>query len=344
MNIKKIILFSVCLLFCGCSEIKEKKMSSIQLEIETFNTLFNNKYFDETCRRISALNPTVVSLGSGIDNFQARLMRLLVRKYKIDIPETSIANKNLYHCADTEKSRISFFETAIKSNHQIIWAMRGGIGTNYIISDLNKKPIPKEKKTLIGFSDTTSMNLFVTQKWNWKAVHAPVLIHLAESVFSKEKFNTLLDILEGRVSEYTIEKVYPINNTAKKKKDVSGRLTGGNLTLIESSIGTCWEIQTKGKILFIEDINLKPQWIYRSMYHLKECGKLDDVKAIVFGKFINSGSQKEIGSYLYKFSSELNIPVYITEKFGHGNYNKPLIYNAMATLSDEKMTIKNEIN
>lgn len=181
--------------------------------------------------------------------------------------------------------------------------------------------------------------MFVTQKWGWKAVHAPVLVHLAHVEFSKEKFDTLLNILEGRINKYTIDKVYPINVSAKRAEYVTGKLTGGNLTLVESSIGTCWEIQTHGKIVFLEDIHSKPEWIYRSMHHLKESGRLRGVHAIVFGKFTNSGCQKEIASFLRKFASEIDAPVYVTDQFGHGDYNQPLIYNADASLQNNQMTI-----
>lgn len=339
MKIKNVIILAVCLFCFGCSEIKKKELSTSP-PLDIFDTRFNDKDFDEICRRIAKIDLTVVAPGSGIDAIQKKLMHLLIKKYHVNIPQTAIDNKRFYYCSDTEQNRIKFFEAAVKSKHKIIWAMRGGFGTNLIISDFNKKPIPKEKKTLVGFSDIVSLQLFVTQKWGWKAIHAPVMIHLAEGNFSKCNFDTLLDILEGRIDQYTIDKIYPINEHAKKKKYVTGKLTGGNLTLIEASIGTCWEIQTHGKILFVEDNNLKPQWIYRSMYHLKEIGKLKEVKAIVFGRFINSGHQKEIGGFLCKFASEVDIPVYATDQFGHGNYNKPLIYDAVATLHNNKMSIQ----
>jgi muramoyltetrapeptide carboxypeptidase len=167
------------------------------------------------------------------------------------------------------------------------------------------------------------------------------LIHLSSGDFAKGKFDTLLDILEDKVSVYDIDHVFPINVAARKEKTVTGKLTGGNLTLLEASLGTCWEFQTLGKILFVEDINLKPWWIYRTMYHFKEIGKLVGLKAIVFGRFVSTGStQSEVGSFLCKFADSIDIPVYITDQFGHGNCNKPLIYDALATLHDNKMTIQ----
>lgn len=334
----KIITILICILLFGCS-----KKTSPNKEKDVFfeKTLewMEEEEIDNVCKRIKNLNLTFVAPGAGITNRSHYVMRGLMAKYNIKIPKSAMENKGIFYCADTEAKRLKYFEEAIYSKHDIIWAIRGGFGSNMIITDLNKMQIPQRRKILVGFSDTTSLNLFVTQKWGWRAVHAPVFIHLEKSVFSIENFDTLLDILEGKVRWYELDKVYPINNIAKKQGVVKAPLTGGNLTIVESSIGTCWEIQTDNKILFVEDINLNAWRIYRSLYHLQEAGKLKRLKAIVFGRFVNCGSQKEVGIFLSKISEFLNIPAYITDQFGHGNHNKPIVYDAIATLQSNKMKI-----
>ena len=334
-NLCALALFLICI---GCVEEEKRKGPE-----ETPAGTFKDEDLDETSKRIAALDMTVVAPGAGITEDHLRTMQILQTKYGVNIPMQAIANKATTYCSDSVQNRLKFMEQAINSPHPIIWAMRGGFGTNMLLADMDKWSIPKEKKILVGFSDTTSLQLFVTQKWGWKSIHAPVLIHLSDQVFSKDKFETLLGILEGTVNTYDINEVYPINAAARKQKVVEGRLTGGNLTLIEASIGTCWEVQTEGKILFLEDINLKPWWIYRSMYHLKESGRLKGLKAIVFGRFVRTGtSQKEVGRTLCEFADSMDIPVYITDQFGHGNHNMPLVYDAKAVLHDKKMTINVE--
>jgi muramoyltetrapeptide carboxypeptidase len=206
---------------------------------------------------------------------------------------------------------------------------------------LDRLPIPNKSKTLIGFSDATAINLFVSQKWpHWRIIHAPVLAHLDGKDFSKDKFATLLDILENKINSYEISEVFPLNRKARASKKVVGKLTGGNLAVIESGLKTCWEIQTDGKILFLEDVYEGPARVYRSLYHLKEAGKLSNAKALVFGHFHESGDRRELMRCLKAFSSELQIPVYVTERFGHGDRNMPLIYDATAELRDYKMLVK----
>ncbi|MBR1735135.1 MAG: LD-carboxypeptidase [Alphaproteobacteria bacterium] len=333
--LKCFCFFSLLLLCNGCVEEPKR----IGPEETTYGT-FKDIDLDEISKRIAFLDMTVVAPGAGITEEHIRTMQILKEKYGVNIPLPAIANKSANYCADSVENRLKFIDEAIKSTHPIIWAMRGGFGTNMLMAEMDKWPVPKEKKVIVGFSDTTSLQLFVTQKWGWNAIHAPVLIHLSDTVFSRDKFATLLDILEGKISEYNIDEVYPINELARKQKSVEGRLTGGNLTLIQSSIGTCWEVQTKGKILFVEDNNMRPWWIYRSMYHLKESGRLDGVKAIIFGRFVKTGTtQREVGKVLVEFANSIDVPVYVTDQFGHGNHNMPLIYNAKATLHDMKMTI-----
>lgn len=330
--------FFIFLLVSGCSEYQ-----SVQRYTgpeETPAGTFKDCNLDETSKRIAVLDMTVVAPGAGITEAHLRTMQILRNKYGVNIPLPAIANKASDYCADSVKNRLKFMQEAIDSPHQIVWAMRGGFGSNMLIEEMDKWPIPKEKKIFVGFSDTTSLQLFVTQKWGWKSVHAPVLIHLSDQVFSPDKFETLLGILEGSVRHYEIDKVYPINSAARLQKTVEGRLTGGNLTLLEASIGTSWEVEVTDKILCVEDINLKPWWIHRSMYHLKESGRLKGLKAIVFGRFVKSGvSQKEVARTLASFAETLDIPVYSTDQFGHGNHNMPLVYDAKAVLHNNKMSI-----
>lgn len=334
----KLLGLASFMLLLGCSDHHRKHRYTGPEE--TPAGTFKDWNLDETSKRIAVLDMTVVTPGAGITEAHLRTMQILRNKYGVNIPLPAIANRASDYCADSVKNRLKFMQEAIDSPHHIIWAMRGGFGSNMLLEEMDKWPIPEQKKIFVGFSDTTSIQLFLTQKWGWKSVHAPVLIHLSDQVFSPDKFETLLGILEGTVHSYEINKVYPINAAARLQKTVEGRLTGGNLTLLEASIGTCWEVEVKGKILCIEDINLKPWWIYRSMYHLKESGRLNGLKAIVFGRFVRAGvSRKEVERTLASFAETLDIPVYITDQFGHGNHNMPLVYDARAVLHNNKMSI-----
>ena len=180
----------------------------------------------------------------------------------------------------------------------------------------------------------------MSQKYNWSTIHAPHLVEVVQNKYIAENFNTLLDILENKITEYDILNVMPLNQLAKKSSKIIGKLTGGNISIINESIGTDWELQSAGKILFLEDNETRPYALYRTLYHFKEIGKFKNVKAIVFGTCYANNCKNESINFLKKFASEINIPVYLTNQFGHGIYNKPLIYNANIKLYNNKMTIE----
>ncbi|GHT91080.1 hypothetical protein FACS1894122_02800 [Alphaproteobacteria bacterium] len=338
---KVIVMASLVLLCSGCQDTKRKAVDVIPEKEEPIrhrnNRIENDKRLQMYCR-VGRLDMVAVTPGSGIYSHLVPEMKDMVDNYGINILPEALENKNYFRCFDTEENRVNLFRKAVDSRHKIIWAVRGGFGSGFIIEGLSKLPVPP-KKTLVGFSDITSLHLFVIKNWGWKAIHAPVLMHLCKTEFTNERFETLLKILEGKVKKYSIGPLFPINHEAVRQKAIRGRLTGGNLTSVESSIGTNWEIQTNGKILFIEDINMVPWWVYRSMIHLKEAGKLSGVKAIVFGRFSNGGSQADVAAFLKKFAEMVNIPVFVTNEFGHGNINYPIVYNAIGTIQGKKLTI-----
>jgi muramoyltetrapeptide carboxypeptidase len=262
-----------------------------------------------------------------------------LRKLGINIPDSALINNDIFGSADTDDHRLNNFLDAINSDYKIIWAVRGGFGTARLLDSLNRLPNPRVAKTFVGFCDVTSVNLFMAQKWpNWRIIHATVLTYLSEHQ-PQNKFNLLLDILENKINSYSIGNLSPLNEKARTEKNVNGKLTGGNLTIIENSLKTCWEIQTNGKIVFIEDVHEEPEHIYRMMCHLKEAGKLSGAKALVFGYFHKASDQKRVLLHLKGFAQTLDIPVYVTDRFGHGDYNLPLIYNASAIIHDGKMTV-----
>lgn len=291
--------------------------------------------------RIGRLNPATIVPGRTISENSVSLIQDLATYYKVNIAPEDIPSWNKYNVCKPVAERFKQFMKAMQSDRDIIWAIRGGYGTRDLIPLLDSMPVPNYGKTLVGFSDITSLHLFMAKKWpRWRAIHASVLIHATEHAHIGNKFNTLLDILEGKIDKYVIDSLYPLNACAKTTSPVIGRLTGGNLSVVRDSLGKIWEMQSAGRIVFLEDVNLPMEGIESALIYLKENCKFDGVKAVVFGRFtIPDYPQKEIVDRLQEFANSLEIPVYFTHKFGHSNINQPLIYNAVATIYRDKITI-----
>ncbi|MDR0677375.1 MAG: LD-carboxypeptidase [Holosporaceae bacterium] len=308
--LKKVYVLLLCCLCCGCVERRTDSMQVLE-----------NAEIKEIYERISRLNVITVTPGADLNTETAQRLKNL----GLIIPNKK--NNKLY---DLLK--------AINSEKKIIWSLRGGYGTSELISSLKKHICNRQKlrKIFIGFSDITAFNIFISQNFPCcMVIHGPTLSYLDRRKFTKEKFDTLLDILETKINSYKISGLYPLNQKATSVS-ISGKLTGGNLTIIQRSLKTCWEIETVGKILFLEDVNESPERICRTLYHLIDAGKLSRIKALIFGYF---GEDPRFYELFKKFSEFLNVPVYITDQFGHGDKNMPLIYNAQVVINNGEMKI-----
>ncbi len=139
-----------------------------------------------------------------------------------------------------------------------IFAMRGGYGSARILDLLDYKTIRKSPKVFAGYSDITALHVALNQKCDLITFHAPMpasefyegVDEYTMSFFKRNIFcNDSLGIMEN-------PKGQKIETLIRGKAE--GRITGGNLTLLASSIGTKYEVDTKGKILFLEDVDEVP--------------------------------------------------------------------------------------
>jgi muramoyltetrapeptide carboxypeptidase len=148
---------------------------------------------------------------------------------------------------------------------------------------------------------------------------------MVEPDFSRRNIPLTLRSLDALVvSGTTFERTIPGRFLWGGK--IEGRLTGGNLTLVTFSLGTPVEIETKGKVLFLEEVNEEPYRVDRMLTQLKFAGKLDGVKGIVFGEMINCKPRQRRSSFslrevLTHFAREVRIPCFATFPSGHGREN-----------------------
>ena len=150
---------------------------------------------------------------------------------------------------------------------------------------------------------------------------------------SEESKNAILNYLSGKTKYLKLTKLKPLNKIAKNINKIEGKTTGGNLTLIQTGIGTAWQIDTNNKILFIEDTNVNGYKLDRILQQLNNTGLLKNVKAIILGDF---GNNKENLKVLEHFANEINIPVFKTNEFGHQKTNLPFGINFNGTIKKEK--------
>lgn len=255
--------------------------------------------------------------------------------------------KNLYGrhylMSNSDEHRFAHLKEALfAKDSTAIWCVRGGYGSIRLLPYLKKiRKQPSESKLFIGLSDVTSLHLFFNQHWGWPTVHGPLLERLQQKKVRHGK--QLNQLLQGGIQEVEFKGLKPMNSAAKKRAAVYGEVVGGNLTVVQSTLATPWQIQTHGKILFFEEVGERGYRIDRILVQMQQAGLIKKAKAIVFGQF--TGGSEKTGQALWRqvkrdFAQDLNIPVFRGLPSGHGKIQKPVPFGIRARLTGgEKGTL-----
>lgn len=247
----------------------------------------------------------------------------------------NLLGKDLF-CANSDEQRLTQLIHALTNEQsQAIWCLRGGYGAARLLPALEKIPIPARPKLLIGFSDITALHLFLQQKWGWSTLHGNVATQLVKAPYQgNEGEKILLELLTGQRTEITYP-VTPLNEAARQEIILEAPITGGNLTLLQTSIGTFWQVQAEHKFLLIEETNEKGYRVDRMLTHLSQAGIFQAVSALIIGDFV--GGQELNGTSLTmeavnRFAEQVSFPVVRCQNIGHGAINYPLPFGTKSIL------------
>jgi muramoyltetrapeptide carboxypeptidase len=186
-----------------------------------------------------------------------------------------------HYFSGTDEERLADLQHMIDNKHfKAVFCARGGYGLGRIIDKLNFTKFEKAPKWIIGFSDITVIQSHLFARYKIASLHAPMAAAFNDGEFSNKYVSSIHDALIGRKANY-ISEGHQLNIPGK----VSGRLVGGNLSLLAHLTGTSSGIDMKNRILFIEDVG---EYIYnvdRMMYQLKRSGKLNQLAGLIVGRF-----------------------------------------------------------
>lgn len=253
---------------------------------------------------------------------------------EFDLPKNLLKPKLFF--ASNVETQVSHIKEALLSDAEYLWCLRGGYGSARLIPYLQKMKKPKVKKMLMGFSDITALHIFFNQVWKWPTLHARVLSqmdpqnpHADDGQY--EKF------FKGTLDSVEYKGLTAFNPAAKKKGVIHATLTGGNLRILETSIGTSWQLNADNKILFIEDVGERGYAIHRMLTHLEQARVLNSkVKAVIIGTF-TEGLEKDgtdrTQEALKDFAQHSSIPFFSGLPCGHGPVNYLLPFGTKATLT-----------
>lgn len=168
-----------------------------------------------------------------------------------------------------------------------IFCMRGGYGASRILDLIDYNTIYKNPKIFMGYSDITALHIAIIQKSELITFHGPMLT--SDLISSKFEEYTKAAMLKALTNPVPLGEIIPPRGKVKPSMlypgNAQGEIIGGNLSLLVSTLGTPYEIDTRGKILLIEETGEKPYKIDRMLTQLRLSGKLYDVEGIALCQF-----------------------------------------------------------
>nr|WP_254593438.1 MULTISPECIES: LD-carboxypeptidase [Terribacillus] len=219
---------------------------------------------------------------------------------------------------------------------------RGGYGSGRIVELLDYEVIKQKPKVLLGYSDITYLHTAIRQRTGLITFHGPMVASdMGESDFAKLSYDLLQQFFIPQDVIYTTA-ISPLEAIVHGK--ATGALVGGNLSLLTSTLGTPDEIDTKGKLLLLEDVAEPPYKIDSMLNQLKHAGKLEQAEGILIGDFTDCDAKDpetslSFDQVLVDYLTDLEKPVLKGFRIGHCNPNITVPLGTEATMDTKTKTL-----
>lgn len=268
----------------------------------------------------------------GIELLQASGYEVLIGEHVFDTH---------FQYAGTDHQRLSDLQEAIDDpmTSAIICA-RGGYGSVRIIEKIDFSPLLKNPRWLVGFSDVTVLHA-VLNSLQVASVHGSMPGSYFENMKIMESFSSLMEVLTTGNSQVNMEA-----QGLNRRGHCSGELVGGNLSLLYCLQGTPWQLDTRGKILFLEDVSEYLYHLDRMMQNLRLSGQLKGLSGLLIGGFTEmKDNENPFGKSAFEIIREsvkdYHFPVCFDFPAGHIPTNIPLVLGAQYSLEvNDQCTLK----
>jgi muramoyltetrapeptide carboxypeptidase len=218
---------------------------------------------------------------------------------------------------------------------KVIWCLRGGYGANRLLPLLSKMKKPAVSKLVVGYSDITSLHLYLGNKWKWTCLHGPLLETLIGGRLSPAQIEETRRVLFGEQVDVSF-RLHPLNKAAEKIKKAQAPVRGGNMVVIASALGTKFQPSFKDQFLILEEVGERGYRIDRLFTQMEQSGVLQGCKGIFLGDFLY-GDEKDGSNFvsyaLERFAAGSKIPVFRGLQSGHGAWNRPVFLGPRASLA-----------
>lgn len=209
---------------------------------------------------------------------------------------------------------------------KLILCIRGGYGSMRLLPFIDFNMVRKNPKLFVGYSDITVLMNSFYERAGLITFHGPMLSSNLYVMDTLESF--LISVMEG-YKEYSIANPVNVPMRSNTDKIAEGEIVGGNLSMICSTLGTPYEINTKNKLLLLEDIEEPPYKVDRMLTQLGLSGKLGSCAGIILGQFTNCEGEPKENYFTLEQVMENRIL----------SFRKPTIMNVMCGHDNPKLTL-----
>lgn len=257
------------------------------------------------------------------------------RGFEVELASSILEQKG-YLAGDEQKRAHDVIRFLERSDIHGILCARGGFGSVQLLPYLSRAGIEMAPKIFAGYSDITILLNWLNQKLRWVTFHAPmVAMELAQGLNGRSE-ESFWGVLTGQKTHWQVDLGDVIHTGT-----VEGELMGGCLSVLITTLGTPYEIDTRGKLLFLEDVGERPYRIERMLTHLKMAGKLDQLAGLIFGDFTDCEGKgpRNVRCIVGEMFEQAHYPVVMGMAAGHGREHITLPFGVKARLDGESASL-----
>ncbi len=272
------------------------------------------------------------------EHFDVALEYLMSRGYQVTYQEEVFAREN-YLAGSDERRFSELYDYLADPEIDAIFLLRGGFGAARMFRLPIKNFKVSHPKLVLGMSDHTFVLNQLARKNNLITVHAPIITSEMFRMMAVNDKNTLFDQLEKKRKTTVREPEY----TVIQKGNASGKLWGGNLSMLQTTFGTPFENSWKKGILFLEDTNEAEYRLDRIFAHLYLTGHLNEISGLILGDFTDKDNNEHTIEFLQRMVRRYvpnNIPVIAKLKVGHRHANMLLPIGGRISIKNQGKTLE----
>jgi muramoyltetrapeptide carboxypeptidase len=242
-----------------------------------------------------------------------------LRRLGFQLPDATTRAPDGYFSGSVEVRRSELSHALERGDVDALVATRGGYGANYILDGFAVAE-SSAPKVILGYSDLTSLQSYFWTRHHWVGFYGPMLAAGFDAGAGAAKGYdkpSLLAAISGTASSWTLN----LQGEALFAGEAAGRILGGCLTLVETTLGTPWEMDTRDSILLLEDRGMKPWQVDRALMHLKQAGKFEGVRGFVLGDFPDcdppTAGSPTVHDVCFRILAPLRVPTAFGAPVGH---------------------------